>query len=127
MAKSPTKLPKRIGGVKVPKKVRKQADQAIRFAEQHPILGEAVAGALLAAAAALTSKGKPRADPDAIPADLVNEARRAGEIIKDAALAIGRTLLEEAGKLSDQDGAPNPDAKSPRRPKKPKLKARSKT
>ena len=53
------KVPKEIGGVKVPKKLRKLGNQAAK-AVKDPIVTEVVAGALLAAAAALREGKDPK-------------------------------------------------------------------
>jgi hypothetical protein len=52
--KSP-KLPKKVGGVKVPKQLRKSAKSALEIA-QNPIARELVSAALVAGAAALTKR-----------------------------------------------------------------------
>jgi hypothetical protein len=49
------KIPKRVAGVKIPKKVRKKAKQAIKMAE-NPALQKAAAAALTAAAGARAAK-----------------------------------------------------------------------
>ena len=54
-----TKVPKEIGGVKVPKKLRKLGNQAVK-AVKDPAVTEVVAGALLAAAAALREGKDPK-------------------------------------------------------------------
>jgi hypothetical protein len=54
-----TKVPKEIGGVKVPKKLRKLGNQAAK-AVRDPAVTEVVAGALLAAAAALREGKDPK-------------------------------------------------------------------
>jgi hypothetical protein len=54
-----TKVPKEIGGVKVPKKLRKLGNQAAK-AVKDPAVTEVVAGALLAAAAALREGKDPK-------------------------------------------------------------------
>jgi hypothetical protein len=53
------KVPKEIGGVKVPKKLRKLGNQAAK-AVKDPAVTEVVAGALLAAAAALREGKDPK-------------------------------------------------------------------
>jgi hypothetical protein len=53
------KVPKEIGGVKVPKKLRKLGNQAVK-AVKDPAVSEVVAGALLAAAAALREGKDPK-------------------------------------------------------------------
>ncbi|GAA4756448.1 hypothetical protein GCM10023264_25100 [Sphingomonas daechungensis] len=56
MAKT-RKLPKRIGGVKIPKKLRKRGGQVYAFLE-NPLVSSIVAAALLAAADSLSKKPK---------------------------------------------------------------------
>src|SRR5688500_16600636 len=80
-SKDKVKLPKRIGGVKVPKAVRQAGKTALKLAEQ-PVVSETVAAALLAAAAALR-------DPPA--------TKRAASAAADAAGEAG----QEAIRLSD--------------------------
>jgi len=55
------KLPKKVGGVKVPKQLRKTAKTAIEIA-QNPLAREIVSAAVVAGAAAL-AKGKTRKAP----------------------------------------------------------------
>jgi len=68
------KLPKTIAGVKVPKDLRSPAARAKRYVEAHPVISEAVAAGMLAAAAVggrlmaeakgtLGMGGKPAAKP----------------------------------------------------------------
>lgn len=53
------KVPKEVGGIKVSKKLRKLGDQAVKIAKE-PVAAEVVAGALLAAAAAMREGKDPR-------------------------------------------------------------------
>ncbi|MGE0178670.1 MAG: hypothetical protein AB7O91_02470 [Sphingomonas sp.] len=79
-----TKVPKRIGGVKVPKKVRKQAKKAIKLVES-PVRDFAISG-LTAAAEALAQR-------------TANELRAAGQTQRKASLAaldFGDMLREAA-------------------------------
>ena len=55
MAKAKTKVPKRVGGVKVPKKVRKQAKKALKLVDAPVVRDFAIAG-LTAAAEALVQR-----------------------------------------------------------------------
>ena len=50
---SKVKIPKRVGGVKVPKKVRKQARKALKLTESRAVRDLALAGLTLAAEAML--------------------------------------------------------------------------
>lgn len=84
MAKSKTRVPKRIGGVKVPKKVRKQAKKAIKLVEA-PVRDFAISG-LTAAAEALAKR-------------TATELRAAGDTQRRtslAALDLGDMLREAA-------------------------------
>jgi hypothetical protein len=64
--KKPKKvIPKTVAGVKVPKTWRKAGDKAVKLAAEHPIVGEVLAAALLAAADALTRGGKPESAANA--------------------------------------------------------------
>lgn len=79
-----TKVPKKIGGVKVPKKVRKQAKKAIKLVES-PVREFAISG-LTAAAEALAQR-------------TANELRAAGQTQRKANLAaldLGDMLREAA-------------------------------
>lgn len=79
-----TKVPKRIGGVKVPKKVRKQAKKAIKLVES-PVREFAISG-LTAAAEALAQR-------------TASELRAAGQTQRRASLAaldLGDMLREAA-------------------------------
>ena len=58
----PPKLPKKVGGVKVPKQLRKTAKNALEIA-QNPVARELVSAALVAGAAALTKKAAKPANP----------------------------------------------------------------
>lgn len=56
MAREKTKVPKRVGGVKVPKKVRKQAKKALKLVDGAVVRDFAIAG-LTAAAEAIVKRG----------------------------------------------------------------------
>ncbi len=81
------KLPKTIAGVKVPKDLRSPAARAKRYVEAHPVISEAVAAGMLAAAAALM-------------ADKVGKDGKGGgkakTVLKAAAAAVGGRLMAEA-------------------------------
>lgn len=65
--KGKVKIPKHIGGVKIPKELRKAANRAIETLSEHPVLSDLVASGLVAAAAALTRDKMPErqdAPPD---------------------------------------------------------------
>src|SRR5687768_17897191 len=82
-SKDKVKLPKRIGGMKVPKAVRQAGKTALKLAEQ-PVVSEAVAAALLAAAAALRHP----------PA-----TKRAASAAADAAGEAGQEAIRLSGSL----------------------------
>lgn len=75
------KVPKRIAGVKVPKKVRKTANKALKLAD-NPLAMDLAAAALAAAAASMKSRGG------------TAKAASAGEDQLDA-------VREQAGNLRD--------------------------
>lgn len=68
---SKVKIPKRVGGVKVPKKVRKQAKKALKLTESTAVRDLALAGLTLAAEAML-DRGR------ATAAGAAQGARKAG-------------------------------------------------
>ena len=93
--KAKAKLPKEIGGVKVPKKLRKIGNKAVKLAKE-PVVSEMVAGALLAAAAAL--REGTGAKPAAAAGDAVEGARRQagrlGDSLKGIAIDFARRTLD---------------------------------
>lgn len=98
------KVPKKVAGVKVPKKVRKTAKRALAMAD-NPIALDFAVGALSAAAAALASsrgtrevageaaRGPRRAAGDA-GETLGREAAQLREVLRAAALEGARRLLQ---------------------------------
>ena len=96
------KLPRKVAGVKVPKKLRKAGSAAMDLAQQ-PVVGEFVAAALTAAAASLmkdTKVGKAvqRQASDA-GSEAVKDASAIGSAVKRALLDAARDLLD---KLDDK-------------------------
>jgi urease accessory protein UreF len=85
--KDKAKIPKRIGGVKVPKAVRQAGKIALKLAET-PAVSETVAAALLAAAAALR-------DPPATKRAAAAAAGTAGEAGQEA-IRLGDSLRRMA-------------------------------
>ena len=79
------KVPKKVVGVKIPKKVRKRANKALKMADS-PLVREAAVAALGAAGAAKglkhagNGRGRGRSGPDRFDAEVLVEA------IRDAAL-----------------------------------------
>lgn len=102
-AKAGLAIPKRVAGVKIPKKLRKAGDMIT----DHPIISDVVAAGLLAAAAALTeagSKGKSAKLVGKTGAQLSAETQkaksRAKDALKDAANTIGHALLDEIEQIA---------------------------
>ncbi|HYN45359.1 MAG TPA: hypothetical protein VES64_01570 [Allosphingosinicella sp.] len=115
MAKA--KIPKRVAGVKVPKKLRKQAKQALKLTGSGAVRDLAIAGLTLAAERALEAMRaagagkKTRASLDAL--DL-------GEVMRAAAAEGARRFLEgyEAARAKPPAAPRKPVA--PRKPAKPR-------
>lgn len=96
MAKGKAKLPKKVAGVKIPKKLRK-AGGAARDLLDKPVVSEMVAAAMMAAAASLAdsrSGRKARAEVG----DAASEAMKQGAAIGDT---VKRALLDAAHGLLD--------------------------
>lgn len=94
------KVPKEIGGAKVPKGLRKAGNKALKLAGE-PIVGEAVAAALLTAAAALretpAAQSGARAASDAAAEgaeEVAREAGKLGESLRNFALNLARMTLD---------------------------------
>lgn len=85
--KDKVKVPKRVGGIKIPKAVREAGKSALKLAET-PAVSETVAAALLAAAAALR-------DPPATKRAAGAAADAAGEAGQDA-IRLGDSLRKMA-------------------------------
>ena len=96
------KLPKKVGGVKVPKQLRKTAKTAIEIA-QNPLAREIVSAAVVAGAAALakgrTTKTAAGADkPGARPADKITDL---GSLIAQGVAAFVSGFDKGAGIVSE--------------------------
>lgn len=119
-----TKIPKQVAGVKVPKKIRKKGDKLIAAAEQHPILAELAASALLAAAAALRDGGKRRVikdEAEAFATKVKSDGAELKAAIKAATSDALRQLSETlAGSAEAIRSEPAPLVKPPKPPKAPK-------
>lgn len=119
MAKA--KVPKRVAGVKVPRKLRKQAKQALKLTGSGAVRELAIAGLTLAAERALETlkAGRPgtkaRASLDML--DL-------GEVMRAAAAEGARRFLEgyESARARPPAAAPRKPA-PPRKPAKPRKPA----
>ena len=102
MAKKKNKIPKKVGGVKIPKEVRKAGDKALKLAAEHPVISDIVAAGLLAAAAALTGDKKLRQtalelgeDAKEAASASVAKGSRAKSVAKAAAGAMAKALRDE--------------------------------
>ncbi|HEX8513709.1 MAG TPA: hypothetical protein VF688_11460 [Allosphingosinicella sp.] len=106
--KDKVKVPKRIGGVKVPKSVREAGKSALKLAER-PAVGETVAAALLAAAAALRDPPATRRAAG-VAADAAGEAGqdaiRVGDSLRKMAIDMARRTLD-AWESSEPARAPH--------------------
>lgn len=137
--KAKAKLPKEVGGVKVPKRLRKIGDRAVKAAS-NPVVSEVVAGALLAAAAALRQGKDPKTGSGAGAqgaaggggrggrgagedvAEVKRQAVRLSDSLKVLAIDLARRTLEgiEDGQRAkrrrrDSDAAPGSDGGGPGR------------
>lgn len=114
------KVPKRVGGVKVPKKIRKPVNKALALAEDPVARGIAVA-ALTAAAAALTRDQAGKAAPAATADQFREQAAKLADLVVAAALNGASKLLENVAAPAPDAGEtpkPKPEPK-PKRPRKP--------
>ena len=109
------KIPKRVGGVKVPKKVRKQARKALKLTESSAVRDLALAGLTLAAEAMLErGRATTAAGPGTAKAGL--DALDLGEIVHAAVAEGARRFLQgfEEGVAAASPEAPaKPAAKAP--------------
>jgi hypothetical protein len=109
------KVPKEIGGVKVPKKLRKLGNQAVK-AVKDPAVSEVVAGALLAAAAALREGKDPKTVVGAaVKSGFKGAASTGGSRLSDSLKLLAmdfakRTLDGISEKKEQDDNAPAPAA-----------------
>jgi hypothetical protein len=93
------KVPKRIAGVKVPKKLRKPVNKALAIAE-NPATRDLAVAALTAAAAALAKKSDAAAPRPSRPGETGAEGNGTGtltDVIIAAALDGARRLLDNKG------------------------------
>ena len=95
-----SRIPKHVAGIKVPKKLRKAGNKAIKLAAD-PLVSEVVAAALLSAAAALREGGKAKADEAATPGNRARPAAEEGgnpnflgDSLKELAVDFARRTLE---------------------------------
>lgn len=127
------RIPKRVGGVKIPKKVRKRANKAIGRVDSAPVR-ELASAAIGAAAGARRVRARVRfaddgPDPDGGVSVRI-DAERFGEAFRTAALDGFRRFFEgfeeglrEATVPKPPEAPPSPEP--PAKPKKPKATARS--
>jgi hypothetical protein len=116
---SKLKIPKRVGGVKVPKKVRKQAKKALKLTESTAVRDLALAGLTLAAEAMLdrgrATAGAAGAGPGTRKAGL--NGLDLGEVVHAAVAEGARRFLQgfEEGAAAASADAParKPAAKAP--------------
>ena len=101
-----TKLPKKVGGVKLPKQLRKSAGVVADFA-QNPIAREVVSAALVAGATALARrKTKATASPAGTSKvsgeldSLVTQGKEVGNIVAQGINAFFGALLKPAEKMA---------------------------
>jgi len=99
-----SKIPKDVGGIKIPKKLRKTGGAALKLAQQ-PAVGEFVAAALTAAATSLMAETKAGKVVRRGTADAAAEGSREVTAIGGA---VKRALLQAARELLDKldDAAP---------------------
>lgn len=127
MAKSkPTKLPKRIAGVKVPKRMRRPGGKVLD-ALSHPLVADVVAAGLLAAAAAVRDSHSVRRA--AIKAgdkahDLRSGAASLGTIIAARAGEGARRLSAAYGERAAEGGVQESEATKSSGKKKAKKKSK---
>src|SRR6187402_3765145 len=97
------KLPKAVGGVKLPKQLRKSASVVAEIA-QNPVAREVVSAALVAGASALArskAKGKPAATDAKKPGEfgaLIAQGQEIGSMITQGINAFLDALLKPADK-----------------------------
>ena len=127
MAKSkPTKLPKRIAGVKVPKRMRRPGGKVLD-ALSHPLVADMVAAGLIAAAAAVRDSNSVRraankAGEKAL--DLRSGAATLGTIIAARAGEGARRLNAAYGELSAEGNAQESETAKSSGKKKAKKKSK---
>lgn len=108
------KVPKRIAGVKLPKKLRRPVNKALAIAE-NPATRDLAVAALTAAAAALARKGADAAQRPQRPGEPGTDPDRAGKL-GDVIIA---AALDGARRLLDPSAAPDtPAADNDDRPKR---------
>jgi hypothetical protein len=117
---SKVKIPKSVGGVKVPKKVRKQAKKALKLTESAAVRDLALAGLTLAAEAMLergraTTAAAGRAAPGVARAGL--DALDLGEIVHAAVAEGARRFLQGFEEGAAVAAAAETPVKKPAKPR----------
>jgi len=107
---SKVKIPKRVGGVKVPKKVRKQAKKALKLTESRAVRDLALAGLTLAAEAMLDRGRQSATAPGTRKTGLA--ALDLGEVVH-AAVAEGARRFLQGFEEGVATAAPEAPAKKP--------------
>lgn len=116
-----TKLPKKIGGVKVPKELRKAGEAAAEWA-RGPVISELAAAAMMAAAASLADGKKARdarREAGDLASETVKEATAVGTAVKKILIDAARTLLDNY----ENGGKSEPRSKSTGRASKSAAKS----
>lgn len=104
------RIPKRVAGIKVPKELRKKAEQVLDLADS-PAIRQLAGAALMSAAAALAEKQAVRrasarkagttSKGDDPAAELRREAAKLAETVRAAAMEGVRRVMENNGKGKD--------------------------
>ena len=114
--KKKNKIPKQVAGIKVPKKLRKAGNRAVKLA-QDPVVSEVVAAALLSAAAALregsATDRKSGAGGDGGAEDVRRQASALGDSLKGLAIDFARRALEGLGDSERAKAEARSGAKTP--------------
>lgn len=100
MGKKSTKLPKRIAGVKIPKKLRKRGGKMVDMLA-HPLVADVAAAALLAAAQAIKESKRVRSAT-------ATAREKAGELANEAgdgAASLGTVIAAKANEGARRLGA----------------------
>ena len=100
------KVPKKVGGVKVPKNVRKSAKSALKLA-QNPVAREVLSAALVAGAAALVK----RKGADGAPERASKSNPDVGAMIIQGVAALIGGLGKPAGNAAEPEKVQATDAK----------------
>ena len=110
------KLPKKVGGVKLPKDLRKTAKTAIELA-QNPLAREVVSAALVAGAAALAKRSAAKPAPRG-----ESKAGEIGSLLAQGVMALMSGLGKSEQKPEDKPAATaesrSDGAKQPPRPRR---------